>query len=74
MPSEDKFRGREISYCAVCYGPLFKNRNLLIVGGGNCAAIDAIYLSNLVSSVKLVHRRSTLRAEKVLIKSMENKV
>jgi thioredoxin reductase (NADPH) len=72
IPSEDKFRGRGISYCAVCDGPLFKNRNLLVVGGGNCAAIDAIYLSNLASSVKLVHRKGTLRAEKALIKSMEN--
>lgn len=73
IPSEDKFQGLGISYCAVCDGPLFKNRDLLVVGGGNCAAIDAIYLSNLASSVKLVHRRSTLRAEKALIKSMENK-
>jgi thioredoxin reductase (NADPH) len=72
IPSEDKFHGRGISYCALCDGPLFKNRDLIVVGGGNCAAIDAIYLSNLASSVKLVHRRSALRAEKAHIKTMEN--
>ena len=70
IPGEDKFRGYGVSYCALCDGPLFKNRNILVVGGGNCAAIDAIYLSNLVSSVKLVHRRSALRAEKALIKNL----
>lgn len=72
IPGEEKFKGRGISYCAVCDGPLFKNQDLLVIGGGNCAAIDAIYLSNLASSVKLIHRRDSLRAEKALVEDMKN--
>ena len=67
---EEKFHGRGVSYCAMCDGPLFKNRSVAIVGGGNCAATDALFLSNLASSVRLIHRRSALRAENALIEGM----
>jgi len=70
MPSEDRLRGRGISYCALCDGPLFRGKNVLVIGGGNSAAIDAFYLSNIASSVKLVHRSSTLRAENALVQKL----
>ena len=66
VPGEGEFRGRGVSYCAVCDGPFFKGGNVLVVGGGNSAAVSAIYLSNLASDVKLAHRRSELRAEAAL--------
>jgi len=71
IPSEEKFMGRGISYCAVCDGPLFKDKELIVVGGGNCAAIDALYLLNLASSIMLIHRRESLRAEKALVEDMK---
>lgn len=71
IPGEEKFMGCGISYCAVCDGPLFKDKDLLVVGGGNCAAIDAIYLSNLASNVRLIHRRDSLRAEEALVDDMK---
>ena len=71
VPGEIEFQGRGVSYCAVCDGPLFKNKEVVVVGGGDCAAIDALFLSGLASSVKLVHRRSTLRAENALIEGMK---
>jgi thioredoxin reductase (NADPH) len=70
MQCEDRLRGRGISYCALCDGPLFRNKNVLVIGGGNSAAIDAFYLSNMASSVKLVHRSSALRAENALIQKL----
>jgi thioredoxin reductase (NADPH) len=73
LPGENKFRGKGISYCAVCDGPLFKGKEVVVIGGGNCAAIDAIYLSNLVKKVTLIHRRDKLRTEKALIKEMNEK-
>jgi len=66
VPGESEFRGRGVSYCALCDGAFFKGRRVLVVGGGNSAAVSAIYLSNLASDVKLAHRRSQLRAEKAL--------
>jgi thioredoxin reductase (NADPH) len=66
VPGESEFRGRGVSYCALCDGAFFKERKVLVVGGGNSAAVSAIYLSNLASDVKLAHRRSQLRAEKAL--------
>jgi thioredoxin reductase (NADPH) len=71
IPSEERYRGRGISYCAVCDGPLFKDEKVIVVGGGNSAAIDALHLSNLTSSVKLIHRRDSLRAERALIDDMK---
>ena len=73
IPSEDRLRGRGISYCALCDGPLFKKRRVLVVGGGNAAAIDALYLSDLASNTKLVHRSSALRAEKAVVEKLVSK-
>ncbi len=72
VPGESEFLGHGVSYCAVCDGPLYKNRSLIIVGGGNCAANNAIFLSNLAAAVKLIHRRSSLRARKALVERMKS--
>lgn len=71
VPGEIEFQGRGVSHCAVCDGSLFKGRALIVIGGGNCAAINALFLSNLASSVKLVHRHSSFRAEKTLIEDLK---
>lgn len=70
VPGENEFRGRGVSYCAVCDGAFFKGRKVLVVGGGNSAVVSAIYLSNLASDVKLAHRRNQLRAEEALVKDL----
>lgn len=70
---EKEFRGRGVSYCGICDGPLFKGKRVLVVGGGNSAAITALYLADLASEVKVVHRRDALRAEDALVKAMEAK-
>ena len=66
LPSEKKFIGKGISGCAVCDGPFFKNKDVLVVGGGDSAMEDAIYLSQLAKSVTLIHRRHEFRASKVM--------
>lgn len=66
VPGEAEFRGRGVSFCAVCDGAFFKGGKVLVVGGGNSAVVSSIYLANLASNVKLAHRRDQLRAEKAL--------
>jgi thioredoxin reductase (NADPH) len=66
VPGEDKFVGKGISYCATCDGPLFKGRTVAVIGGGDTAVTEALYLSKFASSVKVIHRRSQLRADKIL--------
>jgi thioredoxin reductase (NADPH) len=70
VPGETEFRGRGVSYCALCDGAFFKGRNVLVVGGGNSAVVSARYLANIASHVRLAHRRDQLRADEVLVKDL----
>ena len=71
VPGEKEFAGRGVSYCAVCDGAFFRNKTVVVVGGGNTALQDAIYLNNIVDKVYLVHRRAEFRADDAVIKEFE---
>ncbi|KRL48972.1 thioredoxin-disulfide reductase [Lacticaseibacillus manihotivorans] len=66
IPGEEEFSGRGVSYCAVCDGAFFKNREVVVIGGGDSAIEEGTYLAGLASHVTIVHRRDSLRAQKIL--------
>ncbi len=72
IPNEDRFTGEGISYCASCDGAFFRERTVCVVGGGDTALEDALYLSNVAEKVYLIHRRAEFRAQSVLVKRAEN--
>ena len=66
LPSEQEFRGRGVSACATCDGFFYRNQKVAVIGGGNTAVEEALYLSNIAAEVIVVHRRDALRSEKIL--------
>lgn len=72
LPQERMLRGRGVAYCATCDGMMYKGKDVIIVGGGNSAIADALYLEKIAHSVTLIHRRSELRASKVYEKQLKN--
>jgi thioredoxin reductase (NADPH) len=66
IPGEEELRGRGVSYCATCDGPFFRNQEIAVVGGGDSAVDETLYLTRFASKIYLIHRRNALRAEKIL--------
>ncbi|WP_418356922.1 MULTISPECIES: thioredoxin-disulfide reductase [Shewanella] len=74
LPSEEAFMGRGVSACATCDGFFYRNQKVAVIGGGNTAVEEALYLSNIASEVHLIHRRDSFRSEKILIDRLMDKV
>lgn len=73
VPGEQKFSGHGISYCAICDGAFFKNEEVLVVGGGDSALEEALYLSNIVNNVTIIHRKNIFSAQQYLIDAVNAK-
>ncbi len=74
IPSEEKFKGKGVSACATCDGFFYKNQDVAVIGGGNSAVEEALYLSHIAKTVTLVHRREEFRAEAILVDELMEKV
>ncbi|NGZ13491.1 thioredoxin-disulfide reductase [Vibrio aestuarianus] len=74
LESEEAFKGRGVSACATCDGFFYRNQKVAVIGGGNTAVEEALYLSNIAAEVHLIHRRDSFRAEKILINRLMDKV
>ena len=74
LPSEEKFAGKGVSGCATCDGFFYRNQDVAVIGGGNTAVEEALYLANIARHVTLVHRRDTFRAERIMIDHLMEKV
>ena len=74
LPSEETFAGKGVSACATCDGFFYKKQDVAVVGGGNTAVEEALYLANIANTVTLIHRRDTFRAEKIMIDKLMKRV
>lgn len=74
LPSESAYRGKGVSACATCDGFFYKDQEVAVVGGGNSAIEEALYLANIASKVHLIHRRQTFRTEKIILDQLDEKV